>query len=273
MSESMDAQDKYVVPGLERGLRLLAEFSREQPRLSAPELGRRLNLPRSTIFRLLATLERLGFVERDERSHDYRLGMGVLRLGFEYLASLELTELGQPILRRLVDTFRQAANLVVRDERHVVYVAKLTPPSLLSSSITVGSRLPAHATVLGRVLLQDMTLPELEQLYHGSELQRYSAQTPATVADLHKLLQQDRDRDDGAVLGEAFFEPNICTIAAPVRDRHGLIVAALGLTIPDPAIAESRKQELLVAVREAADELSGLLDHVPTHSARRIGQI
>lgn len=83
---------------------------------------------------------RLGFVERDERSHDYRLGMGVLRLGFEYLASLELTELGQPILRRLVDTFRQAANLVASDGRHVVYVAKLTLPSLLNSSITVGCR-------------------------------------------------------------------------------------------------------------------------------------
>mgnify|MGYP006324168759 FL=1 len=113
-----DAQDKYIVPGLERGLLLLCEFSRRNRTLTAPELARRLALPRSTIFRLLTTLETMGFVTRS--GNEYRLGMSVLRLGFEYLASLELTELGQPLLARLCDRLNYPSNLVVRDGRSLV---------------------------------------------------------------------------------------------------------------------------------------------------------
>lgn len=113
MDKSDDSQDKYIVPGLERGLLLLCEFSRKDRTLTAPELARRLKLPRSTIFRLLTTLEAMGFVTRN--GNEYRLGMAVLRLGFEYLASLELTELGQPLLNRLCDEIRYPCNLVVRD--------------------------------------------------------------------------------------------------------------------------------------------------------------
>ncbi|MCA3187464.1 MAG: helix-turn-helix domain-containing protein, partial [Cupriavidus sp.] len=89
-----ETQDKYIVPGLERGLRLLGEFSSKDRTLSAAELARRLQVPRSTVFRLLATLEMMGFVERTDGGREFRLGMAVLRLGFDYLASLELTELG-----------------------------------------------------------------------------------------------------------------------------------------------------------------------------------
>ena len=142
-----DAQDKYIVPGLERGLLLLCEFTRSNRTLTAPELARRLALPRSTIFRLLTTLETMGFVTRS--GNEYRLGMSVLRLGFEYLASLELTELGQPLLARLCDRVNYPSNLVVRDGRSIVYVAKVSPPSVFSSAVNVGTRLPAHATVLG----------------------------------------------------------------------------------------------------------------------------
>lgn len=159
MDKSDDSQDKYIVPGLERGLLLLCEFSRKDRTLTAPELARRLKLPRSTIFRLLTTLEAMGFVTRN--GNEYRLGMAVLRLGFEYLASLELTELGQPLLNRLCDEIRYPCNLVVRDGRSIVYVAKVSPSTPLSSSVNVGTRLPAHATVLGRILLQDLSLGEL----------------------------------------------------------------------------------------------------------------
>ena len=98
-----EGADRYNVPALERGLRVLCEFSRESRTLSAPELARRFDLPRSTVFRLLTTLENMGFLERAEGGRDYRLGLAVLRLGFEYLSSLELTELGQPVIARLCD--------------------------------------------------------------------------------------------------------------------------------------------------------------------------
>jgi len=256
-----EGADRYNVPALERGLRLLCEFSRENRSLSAPELARRFGLPRSTVFRLLSTLESLGFVERTEGGRDYRLGLAVLRLGFEYLASLELTQLGMPLLQRLCDELHTACNLVVRDGRSIVYVAKVAPPTPFASSVSVGTRLPAHATVLGRVLLEDLSLAQLRELYPEGRLESFSPSTPTTVEQLFQMVQSDRQR--GYVLGEGFFEANISAIAAPVRDHGGHIVAALSATIPASRFEAGRIEEMVQRVREAAASLSGLLNYAP----------
>lgn len=260
------AEHPYMVPALERGLRLLGEFSRTERELGAPELARRLQLPRTTVFRLLATLEALGFVQRSDDGRSFRLGMAVLRLGFEYLASLELTQLGQPLLARLTDEIGYPTNLVVRDGRQIVYVAKVAPPSPLTSAVQVGTRLPAHATVLGRVLLEDLSLAELRTLYPEDRLEVFSERTPRSVKELFDMVQSDRER--GYVAGEGFFEAAISTIAAPVRDASGRIVAALGATIPSPHFAPERVDELLARVRGTADELSGLLGHSRARTAQ-----
>ncbi|CAN7318843.1 IclR family transcriptional regulator [Pseudomonas sp. 1D4] len=259
MEKPEDQHDRYIVPGLERGLLLLCEFSRRHRTLTAPELARRLKLPRSTIFRLLATLEAMGFVKRN--GHEYRLGMAVLRLGFEYLASLELTELGQPLLNQLCEEVRYPCNLVVRDGRSIVYVAKVSPSTPLSSTVSVGTRLPAHATVLGRILLQDLGLDELRELYPEERLEPFSPYTPRTVLELFDLVQADRQR--GFVRGEGFFESTISTVAAPVRDHSGGVVAALGATIPASAIEPNRLDGLVSSVRHRAGELSHLLNYTP----------
>jgi DNA-binding IclR family transcriptional regulator len=258
--------ERYNVPALERGLRMLCEFSRDSRSLSAPELARRFDLPRSTVFRLLTTLESMGFLERAEGGRDYRLGLAVLRLGFEYLASLELTQLGTPLLQRLCDELRTPCNLVVRDGRSIVYVAKVAPPSPFASSVTVGTRLPAHATVLGRILLEDLTLMQLRALYPEDRLESFSPSTPVTVDQLFDMVQTDRQR--GYVLGEGFFESNISTIAAPVRDHSGHIVAALGATITSGHIDETRMEEMVRRVRETAESISGLLNFSPAPKGR-----
>ncbi|WP_089399913.1 IclR family transcriptional regulator [Noviherbaspirillum humi] len=256
-----DGQDRYSVPGLERGLRLLCEFNRHNRALSAPELAKRLDVPRSTVFRLLTTLERLGFVERNDGGREYRLGMAVLRLGFEYLASLELTEIGRPMLDRLRDEIGYAANLVVRDGRSIVYIAKSVNSTSLVSSVTVGTRLPAHATVFGRVLLQDLTLAELRALYPEEHLEAYTPHTPKTALELFNIVQKDKQH--GVVLQEGFFERGISTVAAPVRDQSGRVIAALGATVPAPHIAESELGHIIRRVEQVAQELSRLLGHSP----------
>lgn len=264
--ESASGADKYIVPALERGLRLLGEFNRETRTIGAPEFARRLNLPRSTVFRLLSTLEIMGFVER--AGNDYRLGLAVLRLGFEYISSLELTELGQPVLQRLCDEIRYPCNLVVRDRRSIVYVAKVTPPTPFSSAVHVGTRLPAHATVLGRILLEDLTLAELRELYPEEHLEVFSHSTPKTVLELFDMVEVDRQR--GYVLGEGFFESSISTIAAPVRGASGQIVAALGVTIPSGHIDDSRIDDLVQKVRASADALSRLMNYQPRAGSAKV---
>jgi DNA-binding IclR family transcriptional regulator len=254
-----EAETRYTVPALERGLRLLMEFSRHERTLTPPELARRLDLPRSTVFRMLSTLEELGFVERTDGGRAFRLGISVLRLGFEYLSSLDLTELGTPVLGRLRDQVGCACNLVVRDRRNIVYVAKVAPASWIASSVTVGTRLPAHATVFGRVLLRDMSLDQLRALYPEEHLEQHSAQTPSTTLALFDLLQSDKGQ--ACVVGEGFFESSISTVAAEVRNETGAIVAALGATVPYASIEPVLRESLITNIGEAANELSAALGY------------
>ena len=251
--------DRYTVPGLERGLRILAEFSRDEPVLSAPELARRLGVPRSTVFRLLVTLENMGFVERTPDGRAHRLGLAVLRLGFEYLASLGIVELGRPLLESLRDTTGYSASLVVRDGRDIVYVHRSSPRSPFATSVSVGTRLPAHATVLGQVLLGDLSLAALRALYPEGKLAHFTDHTPTTVPALFDAVQRTRER--GWVLAEAYFEPQISTVAAPVHDAGGHVVAAIGLTVPGAGIPAEQREPLVERVRDAAAELSARLNY------------
>ncbi|MGP8436062.1 IclR family transcriptional regulator [Paraburkholderia fungorum] len=258
----------YRVPGLERGLKMLTEFSPREPVLGAPELSKRLKIPRTTVFRLLQTLESLGFLERADKDRNYRLGVAVLRLGFEYLSSLELTDLGLPIIEALRNDTGLTSHIVIRDGRDVVFVAKAQShaPIFSSVKVNVGTRLPAYATTHGQVLMSDMTLDELKKLYPEPELERFTKQTPATVEELYERVCDDARR--GYAISESSFERGISVVSAPVRNDTGRIVAVITTTIPRPEIDASLLDSGLIdKVRRAADELSQRLNYRPKGSA------
>jgi DNA-binding IclR family transcriptional regulator len=147
----------------------------------------------------------------------------------------------------------------VRDRRSIVYVAKVAPASWIASSVTVGTRLPAHATVFGRVLLRDMSLEQLRVLYPEEHLERHTAQTPDTTLALFDLLQSDRAQ--ACVVGEGYFESSISTVAAAVRNETGSIVSALGATVPYTSIEPALRDSLILNIGEAANELSAALGY------------
>jgi DNA-binding IclR family transcriptional regulator len=258
------ASSTYLVPGLERGLRILAEFSAREPVLGAPELSKRIGIPRTTTFRLLQTLEALGFLERANGDRHFRLGVAVLRLGFEYLSSLELTDFGTPVLERLRDATGLSTHLLIRDGRDVVFVAKAQThePMFSSVKVHVGTRLPAHATVHGQVLMGDLTLDELRALYPEPQLERFTERTPATVDELSERVRESAAL--GYALSEASFERGISVVTAPVRDQSGRIAAAITATVPRSDIGGAEEREPLVAaVCGAAVDLSMRLNYRP----------
>ncbi|SIT45138.1 Transcriptional regulator, IclR family [Paraburkholderia piptadeniae] len=259
----------YRVPGLERGLRILTEFSPREPVLGAPELSKRLGIPRTTVFRLLQTLESLGFLERADRDRNYRLGVAVLRLGFEYLSSLELTDLGLPLIEALRDQTGLSTHIVIRDGRDVVFVAKAQSHAHVFSSVkvNVGTRLPAHATTHGHVLMGDLSLDELRALYPEKMLERFTKQTPATVEELYERVKDDAAR--GYAISESSFENGISVISAPVRNDTGRIAAVITTTIPRSHIDASLLDSGLVdKVRDAAGQLSLRLNYRPPAESR-----
>ncbi len=248
----------YIVPGLERGLAILMLFDRNRREISAPEIASALGIPRTTVFRLLHTLQHLEMVAMTD-SGAYRLGPAVLRLGFEYIASLDMSELARPIVERLRDDTGLPAQLVIRDGREVVVVLRFAGASAFESSVSVGTRMPAHATILGRVLLSDMSEAELRKLFPERELKRFSAHTPKNVSALAALLDTDRAR--GYAVSESFYERGISAIAAPVYDRTGRVVAAISVTSQREAIGASERAALVDKVMGAAGELSNQLSY------------
>ncbi len=252
------APPKYNVPGLERGLKILQLFDRNHRVLTGAAMARALGIPRTTAFRIAQTLERLGFLEREGDA--FRTGPAVMRLGFEYIASLEITELARPVLERLRDAAEFASQLVIRDAREVVVVLRATSQSMFASNVSVGTRFPAHATILGRILMCELADDELAALFPERALESFSQNTPKTLAELKAILAEDRAR--GYATSDSFFERGISAVAAPVRDQSGRIVAAVSITAQRPTLEPKELRERLIRqVRAAADELSHQLNY------------
>jgi DNA-binding IclR family transcriptional regulator len=258
--------DRYTVPALQRGLDLLGQFSRHTPELTGADLARQLDLPRASVFRILHTLEKAGFVERVGEGNSYKLSIGVLRLGFEYMASMELTEHGRSVIEALRDVTGYSAHLVVRDRREVVFVVKAAGRSALFHSIQVGARLPAYATVLGRQLLANLDMGALAELYPETPLPAHTPKTPTTLKQLKALI--DIDRANGYGISEGGFETGISTIAAPVLNDAHEVVAAVSITVPAQHLAASQTDVLVPQVKAAAAQLTLRMSHLSQHSHR-----
>ncbi len=262
-ANSAGCEDRYTVPALARGLQLLGYFSRDDRELTGAQLARRTGWPRASVFRMLQTLEQAGFIERCGEGPVYKLGVAVLRLGFEYLSSLELTEHGRPIIEALRDSAGYSAHLVIRDAREVVFVAKAAGRSALFHSIQVGARLPAHATVLGRVLLGGLSAQELAVLYRDHPFKAHTPTTPTTLAELQAAVETDARRGWG--ISQGGFETGISAIAAPVFNERHQVCAAISITVPASRIDPAQTETLVAHVRDAASALTQRLSHMPQY--------
>jgi DNA-binding IclR family transcriptional regulator len=261
--------DRYIVPGLKRGLDLLRQFSRDSRTLGVGELARRLDLPRTTVFRLARTLEAMGFLQRVDETRSYRLGPAVLGLGFEYLASLDLPEIAGPALEALRDVTGASAHLAILDGTEIVYLARFPSRGALSSNIRVGSRLPAHATSMGRILLAELDDAALAGLYRGRSLDAFTGQTPTDMAALRSVLHADRAR--GYAPSRSFYERGVVSIAAVLRDLDGRAVAAINVTGSEQAIdVAALEGPIKDAVCHAAQTISTWLGHRDAGARARV---
>lgn len=222
------SDDKYLVPGLIRGLQVLQSFTPENREMTLSDVARRLGTTRSAAFRTVYTLAQQGYLLHNPQTARYTLGPAVLRLGYGYLATRELVEIALPELEKLRDATDWSAHLGVRDGRFVLYMLRVPSHMGLASIVHVGSRLPAAGTTMGRVLLADLSEDDLVRLYRDETYQNAPGQTPRSLGEL--ISQWQRDRDAQAIVQIGNFETGIASIAAPVRDIEGNVVAAINVT-------------------------------------------
>jgi len=243
--------DRYLVPGLLRGLELLQLFTAEEPRHSQAALAARLGVTRSAIFRIVYTLTQQGFLLHDPATRLYSLGPAVLRLGDGFLAAREVLEVALPVLERLRDETGWSAHLAVREARDVLYLLRLPTRRGQASIVHVGSRLPAEATAMGRVLLADLPEAALMDLYRDAPSRRAGGSLAA-------LARRARaDRASGLVEHLGSFEAGVASLAAPLRDGAARVIAAINVTAPlAEAGAPARRDLVRQALLEAAGDIS-----------------
>lgn len=249
--------NRYMVPALEKGLNMLLLFGRERGELSFTQVCQRTGMPKASAYRTVQTLEQMRFLERNSISGRYSLGLNILRLGFDYLSAMDIVQIGQPILQRLRDITSYSAHLCVLDGRDVVYVARASAIGELPTGVSIGTRLPAHCTAIGRVLLMTMPEQELSSLYPEPTFALTSEQGPKTPQDLIQLL--DNDNACGHAISESFYQPGVSTVAYPLRDRDGNVLASISIMVPRSVLPADMKASLSTLVGKAAREIEGVL--------------
>ena len=223
----------YFVPGLHRGLLALEIVARAQRPINITEIASELGITRSSAFRLVYTLKYMGFLEDHGTSKLLTLGPRVLNIGFAYLASQDIIEIARPDLEILRDQTSVSAHLAIRDEQNVLYLSCIQTRSGFLSNMNVGSRVPAYASPMGWLLLSDLSSRELTRLFGPGPLKAFTDKTPATAAELAARIAQISDQQ--CVISRGILEAGGSSIAAPVLDREGKVVAAIDISGPDSA--------------------------------------
>jgi IclR family pca regulon transcriptional regulator len=224
MSEA-PPRDRQFVQSLERGLSVVRALSAPEPQ-TLSEVARVTGLTRAASRRFLLTLQQLGYVQSS--GGRFSLTPRVLELGYAYLSSLTLPEVAQPHLERLSAEIHESSSVSVLDGDDVVYVARVPTRRIMRVAISVGTRFPAHATSMGRVLLAALDPAALDAALARAELR---ALTPETITDERELRAElDRVRTQGWALVDQELESGLRSVAAPIHDSAGVVAAAINVS-------------------------------------------
>jgi len=252
----------HFVQSLERGLAVIRAFGAEDPELTLSDVARRTGLTRAAARRFLLTLTDLGYVRTDGKQ--FALTPRVLDLGYAFLSSLTLPEVAEPHLERLAAELRESNSVSVLDGDEIVYVGRVPTSRIMRVAINVGTRFPAYATSMGRVLLAGLPEPELTAYLDRAEIVPLTARAIDNAEDLEQEL--DRVREQGWALVDQELEEGLRSIAAPVRDASGRTIAAVNLSAHASRVsAEDVLQTLLPPLLETAQRIEADLARAYNH--------
>lgn len=252
---------RYFVSTLARGMQVLETFSQTSPQLSLTQIASRLDLDKSTAFRILYTLEHLGYLERDARTRLYRLGLKPVQIGLTALNSLDLVQTAQPHLKALFDKCGETTNMAMRDGREIFYVARHKTQQVLNVGLEVGSRLPACCTSMGKAQLVDLSPEELRDLWGDEAFPPAGPKALPNLAALRADLDLVRAR--GYALNDEELAVGVRSVAASVRDSSGRIVAAVNVSVPSVRVSRAELESRLAPmVVETAGKISQALGAV-----------
>lgn len=266
--EEPDEDEGYVSPPIQRVARLLRHIAEGDPVTNMSHTARALGINRTTLLRLLHTLHGERFIEPRAEGSGWRIGVGLIGLAAQAFFSEDLIQVSVPSLTRLAESLKLSAHLGVLDGTEIVYLARRVPNHIFASNIRVGSRLPAHAANMGRIILAHLPPERVDRMYKGIVLKPVTSRTAVTLAQLHAQLKTDRT--DGLAWSDGNFEAGISSVAAPIFDATNLPVAALNVSGHSADFSgAARRARIAAAMTEAAHEVSQRLGWLGPASPKR----
>jgi IclR family pca regulon transcriptional regulator len=242
------------VQSLERGLMVLRAFDADHRELGLSEVARIAGLTRAAARRFLLTLVSLGYMNQADGR--FSLSPRVLELGYSYLSSLTLPEVAAPHMETLVASVNESSSISVLDGTEIVYVARVPTRRIMSITLAVGTRLPAYATSMGRVLLAALPEATLETRLAQIEMRPLSARTITEVDALRVVL--DRVRRQGWAAVDQELEEGLRSLAVPIHDAAGTVVAALNVSVhASRGSMTTLRKDFLPLARQAAEAIEG----------------
>jgi DNA-binding IclR family transcriptional regulator len=256
MQQIDDRESGALIQSVQRATRLLKAFDNGPAELGVMELSRRVELHKSTVSRLLATLESEGLVERVPATEKYRLGFMLVRLAGQVTHFGDVREAARPVLIELTERSHETVHLAVLDGDEVVNVEQLSGPHLVREANWIGRRTPLNCVANGKALLAFLPAPAIERVLSGP-LPRFTERTIADPQRLRRDLARVRERGYAQALGE--IEEGLNAVAAPIRDAAGAVVAAVSVSGPAYRVTADRIPDLGALVVAAAAKISARL--------------
>ncbi len=248
--------DPDFMTSLARGLHVIRAFAGVDRRLTIADVSRATGLTRAVVRRCLYTLRELGYAATDGRM--YFLQPRILNLGYAYLSTAPVPIAAQPVLEELSEELGEASSVAVLDEGAVVYVGRAATKRIMSVTLGVGSRLPAYCTALGRVLLAHLEEPQVSIELSKVDFTQHTKHTVTSRKRLEEILAGVRA--EGFALNDQELEIGLRSIAVPVRNVVGTVVAAMNVSTQASRVSRRELLErCLPALRGAADKLSSQL--------------
>ncbi len=246
--------DTKIIHSLDKGIQVLELVAASGADAGLTELTEKLNWDKSTVFRLLTTLMRRGYVEQDPVTRRYRLGFQILRLEEQLFRSLDVPELSRETLNRLVQSTGEAAHLAALHHSRAVIIAQRESPERVAVNAHVGSIEPLHCTALGKALLMQLPREAFDRLMKQTKLAAY---TNKTITSRRRLLENMRQaRQLGYTVDDEEFDPQVRCIAAPVTIPRSRQYYAIGISGPSSRLTLRRVPALAKHVLRAADHFS-----------------
>ena len=259
--DQAQAQGVYLISPVQRALRLLDFVANGGVTTQLSRLAKQLDINRVTLARLLDTLEYERMIEPVPGGAGHRVGARFLAMAAAALGDRDLLRLARPILAKLAAETQFSAHLAVMSGNEMVYLLQELPNTLLVSNIRVGSRVPAHFTAPGRILLAGVPARTRRSLLGRGPLASATERTPTTHAELDRMIAQDQAR--GCAWSHSGFEQGVDACAAAVRDGAGQVIAAISVVGPESRFDAQTSIGVESAVIGAARALSQMFGHRP----------